>query len=182
MQSINFTDIQYLKSGTAMQQRVYEVLDKSNAMQKLAAYSPVLVGTFPLDIHTNGSDIDIICQCSNTDSFLYELQNLFGHELNFTAALINHLDKPAVVANFVIDDIPFEIFAQDVPTLQQNGYLHMPTEYHILQHFGDDFKRQVIALKASGVKTEPAFCQLLGIPGNPYVALLEYRLPTKQDS
>ena len=50
----------------------------------------------------------------------------------------------------------------------------MIIEHHILQQEGEDFKRKVVALKESGMKTEPAFAQLLGLDGDPYLALLEY--------
>ena len=56
------------------------------------------------------------------------------------------------------------------------GYLHMVIEYKILLQKGESFRQQVIALKQSGLKTEPAFAQLLGLPGNPYTALLEFNI------
>jgi len=52
----------------------------------------------------------------------------------------------------------------------------MVTEYDILNHFGEDFRQQIIALKKAGYKTEPAFANILNLKGDPYTALLEFKL------
>jgi hypothetical protein len=67
-----------------------------------------------------------------------------------------------------------EIFAQDIPADQQMAYLHLLKEYALLEKYGAVFKRKIIALKKNGIKTEPAFCKLLGIKGDPYAGLLGY--------
>ncbi|TWR30967.1 DUF4269 domain-containing protein [Mucilaginibacter pallidiroseus] len=177
MPSINFTDISYLKKGSATQHRVYNVLLRSKLLDKLAAYDPILVGTFPLDIQTSNSDIDIICQCKDLKAFAQMISTTFADQDNFSLKTINGFDLPAVIASFITEGIPVEIFAQDLPPTKQNGYLHMLAEHQILSYFGEDFKQKVVALKETGIKTEPAFCQLLGISGNPYIELLNYQLP-----
>jgi hypothetical protein len=50
----------------------------------------------------------------------------------------------------------------------------MITEFRILQLRGEEFRHDIIALKKSGLKTEPAFASLLGLSGDPYEALLNY--------
>jgi hypothetical protein len=45
----------------------------------------------------------------------------------------------------------------------------------LAQH-GERFKNEVIKLKKQGIKTEPAFASLLGLPGDPYGALLKFEL------
>ncbi len=49
----------------------------------------------------------------------------------------------------------------------------MITEHAILKEKGKNFKQEIIKLKASGLKTEPAFAKLLGIEGDPYEELLK---------
>ena len=75
-----------------------------------------------------------------------------------------------------------EIFGQAVPVGRQNAYRHMLIEYRLLQRFGTALQRRMRALKLTGVKTEPAFCQVLGLDRggddagttfDPYQALLE---------
>lgn len=77
-----------------------------------------------------------------------------------------------MVASFQLDDFSIELFGQNIPTRQQPGYRHMLVEYRLLQDYGEDFRQQIIQLKQQGIKTEPAFAQVLGLPGNPYEALL----------
>lgn len=54
----------------------------------------------------------------------------------------------------------------------ENAYRHMVVEHYILQHCREDFRKRIIGLKESGIKTEPAFAHLLGLGPDPYVALL----------
>lgn len=50
----------------------------------------------------------------------------------------------------------------------------MIKEYTILLEKGEEFRKQIIALKLRGIKTEPAFADLLGLEGDPYKAILDY--------
>ena len=77
--------------------------------------------------------------------------------------------------NFKIDDFEMEIFEQNVPTQNQNGYKHMLIEHQILKTKGENFRLEIIKLKQEGYKTEPAFGLLLGLKDDPYLELLEYK-------
>jgi hypothetical protein len=76
---------------------------------------------------------------------------------------------------------PIEIFGQPVPTINQNGYRHMVIEARLLEIFGDSFRHQIIDLKSNGMKTEPAFAQLLKLEGNPYEAILRLNAYTDEE-
>ncbi len=80
------------------------------------------------------------------------------------------------MVSFQFRDFEIELFAQNQISTQQQAYLHMLIEYKILQAHPESFKQQVIQLKQSGFKTEPAFAHLLGLKGDPYQALLSYTL------
>ena len=81
----------------------------------------------------------------------------------------------SLVCNFTIEEFSVELFAQNVPTKLQNAYRHMIIEYDILEQKGEEFRKQIINLKEKGWKTEPAIAELLGLKGNPYLELLNYK-------
>lgn len=171
---IDFTNIDYLKSGNDRQQRAYQVLCDLGILKKLSAYTPILAGTIPIEINLPNSDLDIICQCRNHAEFTAVLQGLFSHENGFVVKTGVWNDVESTVAHFVYQDFEMEVFGQNIPTQQQNAYKHMVIEYKLLQKLGGEFKAKVQHLKAQGLKTEPAFAQLLGLKGDPYQELLNY--------
>jgi hypothetical protein len=59
---MKFDTIDYLKTGNARQQRAYDVLTNHRILAQLAPFSPVLVGTIPINIDIESSDLDVICQ------------------------------------------------------------------------------------------------------------------------
>lgn len=171
-----FNNIQYLKTGTACQQRAYALLQDNNVIVSLHQYSPILAGTIPLAIDIEGSDLDILCQFSDQQLFINSLQNSFSKFRNYNLRQVIINNEPTVIANFYIDDFEVEVFGQAVPLKQQAGYCHMIIEYNILLQKGEEFRKQIIALKKASYKTEPVFAKLLGLQGDPYIELLNYKL------
>lgn len=173
---IDFTDISYLKTGNQKQQITFEILTKYNILENLSAFDPILVGTIPINIDVENSDLDIICYWQNKFEFVEKIKDLFGQKNNFTIRenLINN--QESIIANFHIDGFEIEIFGQNIPTQQQNGYRHMLIEAQILQSKDENFRLEIIKLKESGIKTEPAFGLLLGLNGNVYEELLDYKV------
>ncbi|WP_312077152.1 DUF4269 domain-containing protein [Chryseobacterium sp.] len=168
---IDFTKLDYLKAGNDRQKRAYEVLTKYEVFEKLSSYSPILAGTIPIEIDVEGSDLDIICEVNDKIKFKEFLNQNFS-EFNLKTELISINNQEYFICNFDLEEFPIEIFAQNKPTTQQNAYLHMIAEYRILQEKGDEFKQRIIDLKKQGIKTEPAFGQLLNLE-NPYEDLLK---------
>src|SRR5690606_13554312 len=83
--------------------------------------------------------------------------------------------EKVVKANFVYASFEFELFGQAVPVKMQNAFVHMQIEYLILEKF-PDIRSEIIHLKKQGIKTEPDFCQILGISGkDPYKELINYQ-------
>jgi len=176
MENIDFTTIAYLENGNEIQQKTFRIISEYNILQKLESYHPLVVGTIPINIDIENSDVDIILQTNNVEK-LKDIILLYFQQFDDFSVVINEKDSEKIlVSNFTIDNLPFEIYASSIPTDNQNGYLHMLKEYEILQHLGEDFRKDVIHLKENGYKTEPAFCKLLNIEGNPYIELLNYEL------
>jgi hypothetical protein len=171
---IDFLDITYLKFGNQKQQKVYQVLVKNKIMEKLLIYTPILVGTIPLDIDLETSDIDIICYVRDENQFIEALNSYFQNMKGFT--ITKNTTFNSIKANFYIEDLEFEIFGQDLESFKQNAYQHMIIEHCILVKRGEQFRQEIIKLKRQGLKTEPAFAKLLGLKGDPYQELLKLRV------
>jgi hypothetical protein len=167
-----FDDIQYLKSGTKRQREAYALLRDHNILECLKAFDPVLVGTIPINIDLETSDLDIICHWTVKQNFISVVTKCFSHQGNFK--LCESPTDNAVISSFMLHHFEIEIFGQDIPTRQQPGYRHMIVEHDILVKKGEGFRQQILDLKRRGYKTEPAFAIALGLTGDPYTALLNF--------
>ncbi|WP_250252977.1 DUF4269 domain-containing protein [Chryseobacterium sp. Marseille-Q3244] len=172
---IDFTKIDYLKTGNERQRRAYEILTKHRIFEKLKEYSPILAGTIPIEIDIEGSDLDLIFEVDLKfeEDFLDDLMlsRFIPHDVGVEYPIVN--GEKCITLNFMLEGLPIEIFGQNKPTTQQNAYLHMIAEHKILQEKGEEFKQKIIDLKKKGIKTEPAFGMLLGLE-NPYKDLLKF--------
>ncbi|WP_196888604.1 DUF4269 domain-containing protein [Aureivirga sp. CE67] len=171
---IDFTNLKYLENGNPKQQKVFQLLNQFQIFEKLKSFHPILVGTIPINIDTENSDLDIICEFQDENNFKEIIQSLFENYKNFKIKETNKFSEKAIVSSFEMEGFQFEIFGQKIPTVQQFGYLHMLVEARILQEKGEDFRQKVIDLKKKGLKTEPAFAKLLNIEGDPFQELLKY--------
>lgn len=169
----DFTELSYLASGSSMQQKAYRVLAEECVMEKLQQFSPILIGTFPLDIAIQSSDLDIACCVSDMGIFKERLFVSFGNNDQYMFGVKIIRGKTVGIANFKIAGMPVEIFGEDRPVIEQYGYRHMIAEFQLLQRYGISFKSDIRRLKSLGWKTEPAFGKLLGLNGDPYEELLK---------
>ena len=170
---IDFTNIEYLKSGNERQQEAYITLQELRIFEELEIYSPLLTGTIPIDIDLPESDLDIICTCEDHAEFSKRLCELFSDKRNFDIKSYEYNGIKTTTAKFISNRFEIEVFGQHIPTRHQNAYRHMLAEHKILTQKGTEFKRQIRELKSSGLKTEPAFAKLLRLKGDPYEALLK---------
>jgi len=171
---MDFLSIEYLKEGNERQKLAYQTLVTHQILEKLAVYHPILTGTIPINIDIENSDLDIICYWKEKREFVERLTNSFSSETAFNLRIGKSDDS--LICNFKLDNFEIEIFGQNIPTEQQNAYLHMLIEHQILQEKGESFRLKVIELKLNGYKTEPAFAKLLNLTGDPYSGLLKYKL------
>jgi hypothetical protein len=170
----DFANTSYLQRGSAQQQAVFDSLSRSKILYHLHDFKPVLCGTLPLDLYVEGkSDLDIVCEPSDLTQFSQHLAGVFKNYPDYTLWQRNYQDKPAVVCRFTCDGIPIEVFGQSVPVAEQPAYRHMVIEYKLLQVHGERLKQKIRQLKQAGMKTEPAFAAVFGLPGNAYEAMLK---------
>jgi len=163
-----FLDIEYLNFGNKTQKQLYQCLKNKGILDILSPFGPLVVGTIPIGINIPGSDVDIICNIKNIDGFESYIRENFSEEDDFFFKRNEHL----CLAGFKYSGFEFEIYGEPKPTKEQNAYIHMLVEYRILAIAGENFRQQVIKLKSSGHKTEPAFGILLKLE-NPYEDLIQ---------
>jgi hypothetical protein len=173
---VDFSNIEYLKFGNKKQILAYDILTRNTILLHIAEFEPVLVGTIPINIDIENSDLDIICYWKNKTDFKTKIQSVFGNEREFKIRETQIDNQETVVANFKIDPFEIEIFGQIIPTKNQNGYRHMIIENQILASKDENFLLEIIKLKQKGYKTEPAFGLLLGLKNDPYLELLNYKI------
>lgn len=163
----DWRNINYLARGNAKQKLCHQILVKHKILEVLKDFDPVVIGTIPIEIDIDGSDIDIACQSNNLTLFSNFILKEFSHYPSFT----DNLQKNSYSASFNIENIPVEIYAESAPVENQNGYRHMVIEKRLLNIETHIFKDKIIEFKRQGYKTEPAFGKLLKME-NAYLELL----------
>lgn len=153
----------------------HRVLDALGLRKALKDFRPRIVGTIPLDIHTADSDLDVVCEVHDLDRFEALLRKTFGQREDFS--LERHPpagEQPeAVVARIETAAYPVEVSGEGRPTVNQPAYRRYAVQHRLLRLGGEDLREAVQALKEGGEATEPAFCKLLGLGGDPRRALLD---------
>lgn len=168
-----FRKIEYLKVGNLKQKQSYKILKKIKIFSILKEFNPILVGTIPIGIDVDKSDLDIVCEINlkNKDNLKNIIIKNFS-QFKKIKILDTFSTTGVVVINFFVDDMEIEVYASKVSSFKTNGYRHMIIEDRILNYCSLKFKEKIVVLKRSGIKTEPAFAKLLKLDGNPYEELL----------
>lgn len=162
-------------------QPVFSALKNSNILKDLKPFSPLVAGTFPLNLNITGSDVDILVSGNDLDSVKIILQGKFGTFSNFKYTEMRVQGKPTLLSSFSYQGIEFEIFAQELSSVKQRGYLHFLIEERLLKIGGDVFAEKVREVRKQGLKTEPAFVKVLGLTGDPYEELLVLQKKSNQE-
>ncbi|WP_025763563.1 DUF4269 domain-containing protein [Dyadobacter tibetensis] len=171
---MTFDNIEYLQQGNHRQRQAYATLTNHQILSKLKSFDPVLVGTIPINIDIESSDLDIICCFANQQDFRDTIADNFRNERLYHIRELQETATSAVVANFFVDDFEIEIFGQSIPTKRQYAYRHLVIEHNLIKKYGEKFRQKIVELKRQGHKTEPAFALALGLTGDPYMELLKF--------
>ncbi|MHA6287607.1 DUF4269 domain-containing protein [Maricaulis sp. CAU 1757] len=153
--------------------RARELFVESGIHHSLAGHDPRWVGSIPLDVHGPGADIDICCTGgSDLARFAATLDKALGR---FGARAVHnlHAGEASIISRFEIGGVAFEVFGRARPVETHEAWVHWKAEDRLLSLAGEALRADVRAAKRSGLKTEPAFAQCLGLGGDPYVELLK---------
>ena len=153
---------------------VFKAISECNILSAFQGNSPKVVGTYPLNIYTKNSDVDIILETEDlnktSDSLIKFCE---GFEQPRQDSGETDDGQSYFLMKFNFNNIPFEIFVQNMATEKQRAFKHFQTEERLLKVGGPKFKSKVTELRSQGMKTEPAFAAALDLEGDPYLALLE---------
>jgi hypothetical protein len=157
-----------------------EAIKMAGIMTHLAAFDPHAAGTPPLGLALAASDIDILCHAGDAQAFGAAVWRHFSHYPEFSLRQWRSADRP-VVASFFAFGWAFELFGQAKPVREQEGWRHFDIERRLLELGGEAFRADIMVARRQNLKTEPAFASVLGLPGDPYAALLDLeRLPASR--
>jgi hypothetical protein len=170
----DWKSLHYLRTGSPRQQQAYTTLEASGLWSLLSEFNPMLAGTVPLGIDIAGSDLDVLCEVPEAAQarFAVLLRVHFEARPGFRLAQRRIGGHATTVCGFRYGREEIEVFGQALPVAQQHGWRHLLVERAVLAAGGESWRTAVHVLKQQGLKTEPAFAQLLGLPGDPYAALL----------
>lgn len=173
---MNWRNYSYLQTGTSDQRKAYKLLTKLNLFNILDDFDPALISTVCVDLHTDKSDLDIICQVKDTSRFKSTIKHHFADQPNFK--LWNRSNN-AIVTGFDTKTFPIEIYCSPKPVEQQYGWRHLNMMRRVLS-IEPELRAEVRKLKRGELSTEKAFARLLDLEGNPYEAFL--KLEEKSDN
>lgn len=151
---------------------IFSALTESKILKKLKTFNPLIAGTFPLNVHVTGSDVDVLVSNADLDFMKRKIIEELGEFSNFQCRDLLVDGEPTVLASCSCQGISFEIFGQRTASVKQRGYLHFLVEERLLKVGGTSFAEKVQSARQKGLKTEPAFAKVLGLPGDPYKELL----------
>jgi hypothetical protein len=147
-----------------------DAIHRTGVLDLLARFDPHVIGTLPLGIALPESDIDIACHAPDPDAASELIWTTFSSADDFALYRWSARGRP-LIAKFEAEGWPFEVFVSPELVADQAGWQHFKVEQRLLDLGGFALRDQVMALRLQGMKTEPAFVTVLGLPGDPYTAL-----------
>jgi len=178
---VPWQDISYLRAGNERQREAFRALHSLGVFDILRDYTAVLVGTVPIGIDVEESDLDIVCEAQDLDAFARRVTSAFSRWEGFQIKRKRIKGVPSVVVGFVHAGFRVEIFGQPQPVREQHAYRHMVVEARLLAIGGEQARREVQRLKRDGLKTEPAVAHYFNLDGDPYEVLLELSRVSEDD-
>lgn len=155
--------------------RSWNALQKSRVLETLKYFDPRVAGTYPLGLENETSDLDILLQAEDLEELRVLIMKEWGHCEGFRAREEEVDGLKTVIVQFLVDYVPFELFAQNRATVRQTAYRHFLAQERALKYMPDATLQRLKDLRKAGVKTEPAFGDVLSLEGDPFAELLRWQ-------
>lgn len=152
--------------------KLCDLIDRYGLLKNLKEFTPLISGTIPLQIDTHNSDLDLLCCAKELSRFEEICQQHWGTLPDYRCHRARFQELESSVINFTVEGLKVEIFCQDQEVYKQNANRQYYIESKLLKILGPKFRADIKKLKDQGLKTEPAFGELLGL-SSPYEELLE---------
>ncbi len=158
-------EISYLAKGSPRQQRAYLALQEAKVFARLAADvgQVALVGSLPIDLALDESDIDLVTSMDDLRAAAARDRELFGAFEQFQSSRGVGLGGQFLLTKFKHSGESFEVFTQSTPIPRQNAVIHLMVEARLLRLAGRAFRERIMRAREAGLKTEPAFGACLGL-------------------
>lgn len=154
--------------------RAFQALKKSELLRIFRDCDPLVAGTFPLGLEVSDSDIDLLLFSNDLSDLEERLKNSCSQFKNFSLQSLFIKKIPSLICRFEYEDLPFEVFAQPIPTAKQDAQRHLVVEERLLKLGGAALRARVQEQRRLGFKTEAAFINALGlVVSDPFERLLE---------
>lgn len=162
--------------------RVWGAIQRSGLLADFHEFEPLIAGTFPIALDVAGSDVDVMMSGIHWERIGRMLNERLASRADFQLRSMIRDGRETVIARFREGDVPFEIFVQkDISSVRQTAYRHFQVEERFLKLGGEKFLSSLQQLRRQGLKTEPAFAQVLGLSGDPFQQLLLFDSQPEHD-
>ena len=142
---------------------VFNAIHDSNILRSFKIYTPLIIGDFPLGIHTKDSSVDILMSAFDLDELENSLKLHYENHEEFDS-LRSYVDGfETLVVNFKQDELLFEIFAQKKVITEQISYRKFQIKERLVKLGGDIFKETIMGIRMDGTKSGTAFAEALSI-------------------
>lgn len=127
----------------------YQRVNDDGLMDALAPYSPVVVGTYPLEIAGPNDPLEIVCRAVDLPAFARTFERSHGDREGFALYGGSLDDEQAVFAEFTINGLAVEVAAQSDHVHQRLGRATLGID-HILTESGELARNRLRGRVANG--------------------------------
>lgn len=172
----NWYDYTVIRDGSPRQMRAYSVVfDELMVFLHMKPYKPVWVGSYPLGIDAETSDINILLEPEQLRVFLVDVRKHYGHHDDFKLVWKAINKTPTIVARFQVKGFWVDMFAQCRPLNEQDAFVQMLMTARLLAIGGDEACEGIRQNKTNGQNTPDAIMAYFNIEtDNAQQKLLDY--------